>query len=95
MPDVPPQQAASDDTSVQPLQGYQDDFDDEKRDQFANEAPDDPSRVTPATREELREGLAKTAGDDQEGGAPGTPEEDDWREEIEDRDEEAGARGPM
>ncbi|HEX6462208.1 MAG TPA: hypothetical protein VFZ58_02945 [Candidatus Saccharimonadales bacterium] len=96
MSDVPQdQQAASDDTSQQNLQGYQDDFDTAKKDEFANENGDDPSKVTPATPSELREGLENTAGNDQEGAEPGSSEDDDWREEIEDRDEENGSRGPV
>ena len=96
MPDVPQDQnAASDDTSQQDLQGYQDDFDTSKKDEVMNETGDDPSQVTPATPSELREGLENTAGEDQEGGEQTDSEKDDWREEVEDRDEENGDRGPV
>ena len=95
MPDIPTLPQSNDgDDSQQPLQGYQDDFDTSERDQFAEETGSQPYQDTPATRSELREGLRDTEGADQEGGSTEpndeTATQDDFREEVEGRDQDAG-----
>lgn len=83
----------------QDLQGYQDDFDTSQRDQFANDAGSDPTQETPATRAEWKEGMRDTAGTDEEGGTHKPSDDsdrlDDFREEVEGRDANDGARGPL
>lgn len=79
------------------LQGYQDDFDTSRKDQFANEAGSDPSEDVPATRAEFRQGMRDTAISDQEGGIvptshdaePSLATADDYREDIEGRDKDS------
>lgn len=98
MPDVP-NSPTNDDNPADPqdLQGYQDDFDTAQRDQIINEAGDDPVQDTPATRAEFAQGLRDSAAASQESGLatpnPDDPEPpmastDDYREDIEDRDED-------
>lgn len=94
MPDVPILPGNQDDDNAQQdLQGYQDDFDTSTRDQFADESGTQPYEDTPATRSELREGLRDSEGNDQEGGSTeptdDSDRQDDFREEIEDRDEDS------
>lgn len=98
MPDVPHSPNSSDAPDDQEdLQGYQDDFDTAKRDQLSNDEAEDPYGGTPATRAEFAQGLRDSAAPSQEGGIGSTDKvdaepplasQDDYREDIEDRDED-------
>lgn len=99
MPDIPNEPVNKDGQDDQAdLQGYQDDFDTSKRDQATNEALDNQADNTPATRAEFAQGLRDSTAPDQEGGTnpplgqddpePPMASQDDYREDIEDRDED-------
>ncbi len=81
-------QATTDENSKQPLQGYQDDFDTSKRDEFTNEAAENPpAEAMPGDLDNIREGMRTSAREDGEHGID--PDlHDDAINEIESRDED-------
>jgi hypothetical protein len=92
-----PTPVTDDDDDLPSVQSYQDDLDtdDTKVDEATHDVTDDPSEVTIADREELKEGLSSIAFDDE--GRPEMDDDDrtegtgdDMREAIEDGDEDTG-----
>lgn len=78
-------------------QGYQDDIDTSTRDQFANEAGTDPSDDVAATKAEFRQGLRDSqtdvTTDGEDDAEPPLASSDDYREDIEGRDQDDPSLG--